>query len=226
MLALQFEEHAAKQPRHFIGGDGKKGGDGLGNGDVGESKFASSLGIQLWMLFGRSFAMVRREKLNNAARLLMQVRILVVHPKVLTTGPPNSCLTSLLQPSSNPPLTAASNPPLILQVIFGVFLGLIWLGEGDSPSGQQISSIAGALFFCVVHNAFNGVFAICNIFPLERNIVLKERMSNTYHVGPYFFAACTVPRRRDLGLGGPLGARIACICAVIRGQEPPAMTAD
>jgi len=78
------------------------------------------------------------------------------------------------------------------QVVFGVFLGLIWLGEGDSPSGQQISSIAGALFFCVVHNAFNGVFSICNIFPLERNIVLKERTSNTYHVGPYFFAACTV----------------------------------
>lgn len=40
----------------------------------------------------------------------------------------------------------------------------------------------------VIHNSFNGLFVICNIFPIERSVVFKERASHTYDTLAYFLS--------------------------------------
>mmetsp|Transcript_3106 Transcript_3106/g.7465 ORF Transcript_3106/g.7465 Transcript_3106/m.7465 type:complete len:715 (+) Transcript_3106:70-2214(+) len=86
---------------------------------------------------------------------------------------------------------------LIMQIIPALMLGLIWLNEGsDLFGGEKIQAIGGALFFSVIHNMFNPVFPIASTFPLERDVVIKERMSRTYTIGPYFItkAVTELPR--------------------------------
>jgi len=76
-------------------------------------------------------------------------------------------------------------------VFFSVLLGLIWLNQGrrdwsdPAVQAEYSMSIGGIFFFISINQAFAGVFNVIFVYPLERNVVLKERASATYRVSSY-----------------------------------------
>ncbi len=70
-------------------------------------------------------------------------------------------------------------------IIFGVLLGLVFLQAADG-SQRSIQNIIGVLFFIVLFQFFQGMMGVLNTFPLEREIVLRERASKSYRASAYF----------------------------------------
>eukprot|EP00038_Savillea_parva_P023719 m.42158 g.42158 ORF g.42158 m.42158 type:complete len:775 (-) comp6234_c0_seq1:102-2426(-) len=84
-----------------------------------------------------------------------------------------------------------------MQIIPALMAGMIWFDEGsDLFGGEKVQAISGVLFFSIIHNMFNPVFPVAATFPIERDVVLKERNSKTYQIGPYFVskAVAELPR--------------------------------
>ncbi|KAA8498383.1 ABC transporter G family member 14 [Porphyridium purpureum] len=89
-------------------------------------------------------------------------------------------------------------------VFFAILLGLIWLNNGrvdwsdPDVASSQAFNIGGVIFFTVVNQAFSGIFNVLFVYPLERNVVLKERASGTYRVSTYTFARMVADLPRSL----------------------------
>lgn len=61
---------------------------------------------------------------------------------------------------------------------------------------DSVSDIAGALFFISIQQAFNGLNTSMRVFPPERGLMIRERSTGSYRVGPYFLAKST----SDIGI--------------------------
>eukprot|EP00752_Nemacystus_decipiens_P017531 g15711.t1 len=61
---------------------------------------------------------------------------------------------------------------------------------------ENVSDIAGAMFFISIQQAFNGLNTSMRVFPPERGLMIRERSTGSYRVGPYFLAKST----SDIGL--------------------------
>eukprot|EP00903_Cladosiphon_okamuranus_P006188 g6085.t1 len=61
---------------------------------------------------------------------------------------------------------------------------------------ENVSDISGAMFFISIQQAFNGLNTSMRVFPPERGLMIRERSTGSYRVGPYFLAKST----SDIGL--------------------------
>lgn len=53
---------------------------------------------------------------------------------------------------------------------------------------SSIKDINGVLFFVSLQQGFNALSSIMRIFPSERSLMVRERSTGTYRVGPYFIS--------------------------------------
>lgn len=79
----------------------------------------------------------------------------------------------------------------IFAIIFQTLVLLLLLGFtffqlGDSQ--HSIASRVGVLIFIAVNMVFSVVQPLITLFPLERNILIRERYSSTYRVSAFFIA--------------------------------------
>jgi ABC-type multidrug transport system ATPase subunit len=81
-------------------------------------------------------------------------------------------------------------PTLIAGCVIFSFMGLIIGGVYNNIGFSQtsIQNRNGCLYFVGVNAAFNGLFAVLNVFPKEKNIVNTERANRAYTITPYFIA--------------------------------------
>eukprot|EP00904_Undaria_pinnatifida_P003908 jgi/Undpi1/13518/HiC_scaffold_8.g03177.m1 len=63
-------------------------------------------------------------------------------------------------------------------------------------NSDSVSDIAGTLFFISIQQAFNGLNTSMRVFPPERGLMIRERSTGSYRVGPYFLAKST----SDIGI--------------------------
>lgn len=74
----------------------------------------------------------------------------------------------------------------VLSIIFGIMFGGIFSKEGTGQKG--ITDKVGLLLMCTINGAFAGMGSVLNVFPVEKNIIKKERASNAYYLFTYFIA--------------------------------------
>lgn len=74
--------------------------------------------------------------------------------------------------------------------VIAVIASAIWW------QSDNVSDIAGAMFFISIQQAFNGLNTSMRVFPPERGLMIRERSTGSYRVGPYFLAKST----SDIGL--------------------------
>ncbi len=88
----------------------------------------------------------------------------------------------------------------INQVFNAVNLGQIFVIAMTASAiwwqSDNVSDIAGAMFFISIQQAFNGLNTSMRVFPPERGLMIRERSTGSYRVGPYFLAKST----SDIGL--------------------------
>ncbi|KAG5177382.1 ATP-binding cassette superfamily [Tribonema minus] len=53
---------------------------------------------------------------------------------------------------------------------------------------NNISDITGVFFFISIQQSFNALSSIMRVFPAERGLMMRERSTGSYRVGPYFLA--------------------------------------
>lgn len=54
----------------------------------------------------------------------------------------------------------------------------------------NVPDITGVFFFILIQQGFNALNAIMRVFPAERGLMMRERSTGSYRVGPYFMAKC------------------------------------
>lgn len=78
--------------------------------------------------------------------------------------------------------------PMFIAVFFGLILGFVYFQNGQNFSQKAIQDKSGMLFFIALNQSFNGLFSVLGTFPVEKEIVNRERSSRSYAVFPYFFS--------------------------------------
>jgi ABC-type multidrug transport system ATPase subunit len=73
---------------------------------------------------------------------------------------------------------------LMQTVILAVLVGLIFLRLGYNQ--RAVQNRVGVLFFVVINQAMNTLFASLALFPEENAVFLRERAARTYHISAYF----------------------------------------
>jgi len=72
----------------------------------------------------------------------------------------------------------------LIFAVMGLVVGGVYSNIGLAQ--VDIQNRNGCLFFIGVNCAFNGLFAVLNTFPKEKNIVNTERANRAYGITPYF----------------------------------------
>jgi ABC-type multidrug transport system ATPase subunit len=80
--------------------------------------------------------------------------------------------------------TSALKIKIISNIFFGFIVGLIY---SELDFGQRsIQDRIGLLFFISINTGFNSLLSVLNNFPIEKDIVNRERSDGAYHVLSYF----------------------------------------
>nr|XP_002120877.1 ABC transporter G family member 14-like isoform X1 [Ciona intestinalis] len=67
--------------------------------------------------------------------------------------------------------------------------GLLWFEIGRGRVREvEVQDITACLFFVTLFNSFNSLFDILMVFPSEREVINKERMSGSYRLSAYYLA--------------------------------------
>uniref|UniRef100_H2Z6M9 ABC transporter domain-containing protein n=1 Tax=Ciona savignyi TaxID=51511 RepID=H2Z6M9_CIOSA len=67
--------------------------------------------------------------------------------------------------------------------------GLLWFQIGRGHVKEvEVNDITSCLFFVTLFNSFNSLFDILMVFPSEREVINKERMSGSYRLSAYYLA--------------------------------------
>ena len=74
----------------------------------------------------------------------------------------------------------------VLSIVFGIMFGGIF-----SENDKGVQDKVGLLLLCTINAAFGGMGGVLNVFPVEKNIIKKERVSNAYYLFIYFLAKIT-----------------------------------
>jgi hypothetical protein len=74
----------------------------------------------------------------------------------------------------------------IKSIALGILSGLLWF---QMPNDEQHVQDRGSfLFFASTYWIFDGIFEAIFAFPMERDVIFKERASGSYHLSAYFLA--------------------------------------
>ncbi|CAN0407440.1 unnamed protein product, partial [Scytosiphon promiscuus] len=85
---------------------------------------------------------------------------------------------------------------------------------------DNVADIAGSMFFISIQQAFNGLNTSMRVFPPERGLMIRERSTGSYRVGPYFLAKST----SDMGIytvAPMLLATVVYWCVGLRAEAGP-----
>jgi len=74
----------------------------------------------------------------------------------------------------------------VKSVLLGLMVGVLWFQMEDTEKIVQDRS--GFMFFSITFWIFDGTFSALFGFPIERDIIFKERASGSYHLSAYFMA--------------------------------------
>jgi len=77
---------------------------------------------------------------------------------------------------------------IFVSVFFGLILGFVYFQNAQNFSQAAIQDKSGMLFFIALNQSFNGMISVVSTFPIEKEIVNRERSSKSYAVFPYFFS--------------------------------------
>lgn len=72
-------------------------------------------------------------------------------------------------------------------------MGALYSNVGHGQ--QSIYDRKGVLFFVTINQAFGLITTVCQTFPKERKIILRERACNSYHISAYYLAKVKMPSR-------------------------------
>jgi len=73
-----------------------------------------------------------------------------------------------------------------MPAIFALIFGGIWSKRGTGQTGIQDK--IGLLFMLSVTQAFIGAASMVMTFPVEKNVIQKERASGFYALSAYYFS--------------------------------------
>lgn len=87
---------------------------------------------------------------------------------------------------------------LCKSLAIGLIAGLIWFGTVYTE--KNVNDIRSYYFFTMTYWVFDAMFSALMSLPAEREVILKERASGSYHLSAYFMAKTTadVPVRMIL----------------------------
>ena len=74
-------------------------------------------------------------------------------------------------------------------VAIGAVAGLVWFQLDYTE--RDINDIRGYFFFTMTFWVFDAMFTALTAFPSEREVIVKERASGSYHLSAYFLAKTT-----------------------------------
>lgn len=78
---------------------------------------------------------------------------------------------------------------LIKSAALGVVSGALWFQMDYTES--NVFDMSSFFFFTMTYWVFDSMFTALMAFPSEREVILKERSSGSYHLGAYFLAKST-----------------------------------
>lgn len=83
----------------------------------------------------------------------------------------------------------------VKSVALGLTAGLVWYNTTYTEA--NVHDIRSYLFYTFTYWMFDAMFGALTAFPTERQVILKERASGSYHLSAYFMAKsfCDVPVR-------------------------------
>jgi ABC-type multidrug transport system ATPase subunit len=81
---------------------------------------------------------------------------------------------------------------IIQCVVISVFVGLTYFQIPKRDSMAQIQDRSGVLFFMVLNNVFSSTFGILNVFTAEKQVFVREYISNYYGLPAYFLSKTCV----------------------------------
>lgn len=74
-----------------------------------------------------------------------------------------------------------------MQIGLALVWGFIYFGVGNSVS-TRLNDFVGAVFFIVAHWSWTPLFQGLGNFPMEKDMLTKERASKTYTISSFFFS--------------------------------------
>jgi ABC-type multidrug transport system ATPase subunit len=83
-------------------------------------------------------------------------------------------------------------------VFFAVLLSALWFNNGRGDDFKSRNSLIGLLSFILINQCFGSVFAVIFDYPLEREIVTRERASSSYRTSAYFVSKTFTELPRSL----------------------------
>lgn len=78
---------------------------------------------------------------------------------------------------------------LLKSVALGIISGLLWFQMDYTEA--TVFDRSSYFFFTMTYWVFDAMFGALMAFPMERDVILKERSSASYHLGAYFLAKTT-----------------------------------
>jgi len=76
---------------------------------------------------------------------------------------------------------------IFITILTAIFIGMsVWNNMGQNKA--SVSKRYAALFYCATHQGIVYSIQGSHSFPLERNIMLRERFSGTYYVSAYYLS--------------------------------------
>lgn len=77
---------------------------------------------------------------------------------------------------------------IIQCVVISVFVGLTYFQIPKRDNMAQVQDRSGVLFFMVLNNIFTSTFGILNVFTAEKQVFVREYISNYYDLPAYFLS--------------------------------------
>jgi energy-coupling factor transporter ATP-binding protein EcfA2/ABC-type multidrug transport system permease subunit len=88
---------------------------------------------------------------------------------------------------------------LFQALFFAAVLSMLWANNGRHDDNfASRNSLVGLLSFLLINQAFTGLFAVVFDYPLEREIVTRERASSSYRTSSYFISKTFTELPRSL----------------------------
>lgn len=78
--------------------------------------------------------------------------------------------------------------PFFISVFFGLVLGLVYYQTGKNLSQAAIQDKSSLFFFCLLNQIMSSLLSVVTVFPIERQIIARERAANSYGILPYFLS--------------------------------------
>uniref|UniRef100_A0A6U1MQ19 ABC transporter domain-containing protein n=1 Tax=Fibrocapsa japonica TaxID=94617 RepID=A0A6U1MQ19_9STRA len=82
----------------------------------------------------------------------------------------------------------------------------------------NLKDLVGLLFFLVLNQPFSMAATVCRIFPKERSLMMRERSTGSYQVGPYFLAKTCSDLTAGYVVPTIYAIMVYCFCGLYTGS--------